>query len=520
MGLLALPALWIGREGATVVQMMMEAIECVVPLDVSYVNMPWLPAQPPLTGLRIGRQLAGSAERVEWEPTLRAWEDIPLGMTRGHVDCPLGRCQVVRLAMGYHSQSGSIWFGSSQPDFPTVTQMAFLRAAASLAATGVQSARLHFEREEANRAKDEFLAMLGHELRNPLAPIVTSLALIKRRANEPATSEYQVIERQVSHLRRLVDDLLDVTRITRGKVDLQMAPLTIKSILTNALEAVSPLLEQNRHKVSMQITDSNIWVAGDSTRLTQVFANLLTNAAKYTDPGGHIWVTSICDEAKVQVSIRDNGSGISASLMPRLFDIFQQGNSTIERSRGGLGIGLALVKNLVELHGGTVQAHSEGPGTGSEFTVTLPRTHAPTADVLVAPTLDHKEPQGLTGGVRVMVVEDNLDALESMLVLLEGKGFKVIGARDPIEALGLAADFHPEIAIVDIGLPGMDGYELAIELRQRMSGEPLRLLALTGYGQATDRKRSEAAGFEHHLVKPVEVDELFAVLRGMSISSA
>ena len=512
MGLLALPALWLGRDGSTVLRLVAEAVEHIVALDLCYVNAPLLRGEPPFTSFRLNGRPVSVDDQLIWQDAIDVWQNISIGAAPVSQGTPSGDLRVLRLRLGYSSLDGSIWFGSTDRNFPSITDLAFLRAAATLGATGLQAARITHEREQASRAKDEFLAMLGHELRNPLAPIVNSLELIKRRGPGLFGRDLAVIERQVSHLRRLVDDLLDVSRITRGNVELKKEALQIKTILLRAIEAVSPLVEQHRHELTIDLPKESAWVFGDPTRLTQVFANLLTNAAKYTDPYGKLWVSSRVENNLVYIHIGDNGAGISDELVLRLFSIFEQGRSTIDRSAGGLGIGLALVKNFVELHGGTVSVTSDGVGRGAEFTVCLPLI---SPSEVASPALDAPSADTLVAGaaeVRVMLVDDNVDSLESMEMVLRQSGFSVATALGPDEALKVAERFRPAVAVLDIGLPGMNGYELATELRLRFSPETLRLIALSGYGQATDRQKSLAAGFERHFVKPVSVDELIAAL--------
>lgn len=512
LGLLALPALWVGRDAATVLQLMTEAAERVVRLDLTYVDVTLLPDQTSITTLRVDGRSANPDHTAEWQEALRAFERMPISSAASRHDTPIGSLRVMRLSMGYSAQRGSVWFGSTDAAFPTLMQSACLRAAASLAATGLQSARIEHERERASRAKDEFLAMLGHELRNPLAPIFSSLALIKRQSTEPLSRPLAVIERQARHLSRLVDDLLDVARITSGKVVLDEQLVELRSVLANALEAVSPLLDQRLQEVTTALPADSVHVTGDPTRLTQVFANLLNNASKYTQIKGQIRLEAQVEGRHVVVRVCDNGAGISAELMPRLFQIFEQGSSTIDRSGGGLGIGLALARNLVQMHGGTVTAASEGLGTGSIFTVTLPVSlwAAQTPGLAGAASPD-REPDPCEG-LRVMLVDDNVDAVETMAEILRYSGFNVATALHPVEALALAPSFEPEVAIVDIGLPGMDGYQLATELRRLVGTRPLRFMALSGYGMANDHERSAAAGFERHLVKPVDFDKLVALL--------
>ena len=422
---------------------------------------------------------------------------------------PLGELNTIRLDIGYGGVGGSIWYGSALAGFPSVVQLSFLRAAASLAATGLQGARISHDREEASRAKDEFLAMLGHELRNPLAPIVTALKIIELKNRQPPDREHAIIERQVGHLARLVDDLLDVARIARGKIELKKEIVDISTILTRSLESVSPLLEQRRHLLSVDLPRECAFVFGDATRLCQVFANLLINAAKFTEPSGAISLTARVMQGNLSVAVRDNGLGIDQALLPRVFSIFEQGKSTSNRSGGGLGIGLALVKSFVELHAGTVVAASDGRGHGSEFTVTLPLCDAPAT---AAPPAEPAQGLPRQNAARVLIVDDNADALEMMKDLLQQASYAVATALDPVEALLVAGRFRPTVAILDIGLPVMNGYELAAELRVLMVAEPPRMIALTGYGQSSDKDRALAAGFHAHLVKPVGLDDLLGAL--------
>ena len=508
MGLLSLPALWAGQNGETVLRIMAEAAERIVPLRFTYVHAELLTSRPAFASLRVNGKPVEPAVPAQWILSSLEWPGKGIaGAIAGTCSTPLGELKVVRLDLKYGAHSGNVWFGSDDMNFPSMTELASLRAAASLAATGLQTARAMYDREEASRAKDEFLAMLGHELRNPLAPIVTSLDLIKRKS-EMLPREYVIIDRQVHHLRRLVDDLLDVARITRGDIELRKESLDLHYVLTRAIESVNPLIEERRHLLTIKFADASATLFGDLTRLTQVFANLLTNAAKYTDPQGTIVVTTRVLKDHVSITIEDNGVGISAELYPRLFTIFEQGSSTIERSRGGLGIGLALVRKFVELHGGSVNATSAGVGCGSEFTVLLPLLHhavepiAPSASTIGPPT----------NAVRVLLVDDNRDALESMVMLLQSCGYPVLAVDNPIDALKVASDYAPTVALIDIGLPVMDGYQLGAALRQQCAAQPLRLIALTGYGQAKDRARSILAGFDGHLVKPARIEELIAAL--------
>ena len=368
------------------------------------------------------------------------------------------------------------------------------------------------EADRASRAKDEFLAMLGHELRNPLAPIQTALHLMRLRGDASAERERTVIQRQVDHLTRLVDDLLDVSRIARGKVELKRERVEMASVVAKAIETVSPLLEQRRHVLNVDVPRTGLTTDGDPVRLAQVVSNLLTNAAKYTESGGRISIGVRRDGDDVVLRVRDSGVGIPADLLPRLFDLFVQGTQSLDRSQGGLGIGLTIVRSLVSLHGGSVAAYSDGLGRGSEFEVRLPLAasdavavrpgHADGAVVLPAPA-----------GLTVLVVDDNADAAEMLAAALAIAGHQPRIAHDAPAALRLCQEFKPAVALLDIGLPVMDGYELGQRLRRIPGLERLRLIAVTGYGQESDRRQSRAAGFEHHLVKPVTLDVLERVLR-------
>jgi signal transduction histidine kinase len=362
--------------------------------------------------------------------------------------------------------------------------------------------------EAANLAKDEFLAMLGHELRNPLSPIVTALSLMKLKSGDGSTREQQVIERQVEHLTRLVDDLLDVSRITRGKIELKKAPIDLGVVVGQALEMASPLFEQRRHALDVSV-EPGLQLEADAGRLAQVLSNLLTNAAKYTEPEGRIELRAHRDGPDIVLSVKDNGAGIAPELLPSVFDLFVQGKRSASGGvHGGLGIGLTLVRSLVALHGGTVVAKSGGRGQGSEFIVRLPAREARRPEGALA-TSD-KELTRSPRPMRILVVDDNEDAAVGVAELLRVMGHEVAVAYDGPRALRAVEGFRPDVAILDIGLPVMDGYELARRLREVLGSEAPHLIALTGYGQEHDRLRSFEAGFEAHLVKPVAPEVLLS----------
>ncbi|MEY4581546.1 MAG: Sensor histidine kinase TmoS [Pseudomonadota bacterium] len=387
-------------------------------------------------------------------------------------------------------------------------------ALAERASLAIHNAHLYAEAtearrnaERASRTKDEFLAMLGHELRNPLAPITTAIELMKLTA--PASLDYEraIIERQVKHLVRLVDDLLDVSRSAHGKFLLVREEIEVIDIVTSALQQVDLLLEERRHHISTTVP-KGLWVSGDRVRMLQVFSNLLMNAAKYTEPGGQIEISARREADLVHITVKDNGVGIAPELLPHVFEVFVQASQSIERTQGGLGLGLAIVRNVVELHGGKVFAHSLGAGRGSEFRVELPSSNGDSASVPIQTVTTSTVPSG----IKVLMVDDNEDALDLLHHALSLAGYDAHTAYDGAEALRLAEQLKPDIALLDIGLPGMDGYELARRLRTLPFATALKLVAITGYGQPSDRERTHAAGFDEHLVKPVLVDQVKAVL--------
>ncbi len=373
--------------------------------------------------------------------------------------------------------------------------------------------------ESANRAKDEFLAMLGHELRNPLAPILTALQLLRLRGIEAGERERTIIERQVRHLVGLVDDLLDVSRITRGKVRISAQPVETNELVAKAIEQASPLLEQHRHNLEVDVPRHGLGVLADPARLAQVVANLLTNAAKYTPPGGEIRVSARAEGDEVVLSVRDSGIGIDPDMLPRIFELFSQDRQAIDRAQGGLGLGLAIVQSLVALHGGTVSARSDGPGRGSEFMIRLARIALP--EEAAAPGSGPATPVELDEPrLRVLIVDDNPDAAAMLSEALRAAGHITAAAHDGPAALELAARFSPHVALLDIGLPVMDGFELAHQFAARAGLRDTKLVAVTGYGQDQDRRRSIDAGFAAHLVKPVDLDDLTRLIEQLAPPSA
>ncbi|MBA2722202.1 MAG: response regulator [Methylibium sp.] len=370
---------------------------------------------------------------------------------------------------------------------------------------------------EAARQKDEFLAMLAHELRNPLSPIrgaAQILRLIDTSGDPRMRKATDIISRQVDHLTGLVDDLLDVARVTRGAVDLDKRPVVLRDVVESAVEQARSFSEAKYQQLDSQ-GDLSLYVLGDAERLIQVVANLLNNAVKYTSERGKIALNVRADDATVRITVADNGAGIAPDLLPHLFQLFSQGRRTVDRSQGGLGIGLALVKTLVELHGGSVSAQSPGPQLGSTFTVTLPRIEAPATEPVPPKSFDI-HPFAAGNRLRLMVVDDNADAATTLAGVLEAQGHVVDVNHDPVDALARAPEVAPDAFILDIGMPVMDGYELARRLRGLPVGHRAVIIALTGYGQPEDRLRSRHAGFDYHLVKPLDADLLASVLGQIS----
>jgi PAS domain S-box-containing protein len=399
----------------------------------------------------------------------------------------------------------------NKPGQPDPDRLRALEIVVRQAADVLEHRRQEERLREADRRKDEFLAMLGHELRNPLAPILTATELMALRDPGVMESERQTIERQAKHLIRLVDDLLDVSRITRGKIDLRMEPIALAQLVAQAVEIASPLLEQRSHRLSIEVaTDLTIEV--DPARMVQVVANLLTNAADYTDPGGRVQVRAEATQDTVTLIVSDTGIGISPEMLPIVFEPFVQEKQTLSRPRGGLGLGLAIVKNLVELHGGTVSARSAGLDKGSEFTVSLPRSRRD--DARAATSIVGRWTS--TGGARILIVDDNADWARAVATGLTTFGHEVRTAHDGPEALRLVEHFTPRLALLDIGLPVMDGYELAKRLRQLPSMSGAALVAVSGYGEPSAVQRSSEAGFTAHLVKPVTLQALDRLARSTS----
>jgi signal transduction histidine kinase len=447
-----------------------------------------------------------------------------------------GRRRQLPLAQIVPLQAGSrtvaaLALGHGAPERWSEAGQAMLEELATRAAIAFDNARLYWnlKREmartkeaeekllEAARRKDEFLAMLSHELRNPLAPIRNAAEVMRRIAPaDPGISwARDVVERQVTHLAQLVDDLLDVSRITQGKITLKKEPVELGKVIQHSVETARTLLDSKRHHLVLNLPAAPIWVQGDFARLAQVIGNLLNNGAKYTADGGRIELTAGAERGEAVVTVRDNGIGIDGALLPHVFDLFTQGERTLDRSQGGLGVGLTVVQRLVELHHGRVEVASEGIGKGALFRVTLPcisevvRGQETAAAALL--------PGAPAGAKRVLVVDDNLDAAESIAVYLRLEGHEVRTVSDGAQAVAIAQVFAPQVAVLDIGLPGISGYEVARRLREDAGpAAGLLLVALTGYGQKEDRSQSDAAGFHHHFVKPADPRDIQAAIAAWS----
>lgn len=364
-----------------------------------------------------------------------------------------------------------------------------------------------------DRRKDEFLAMLAHELRNPLAPVGAASELLKLANSDPQTVKRasEIISRQVTHMTGLIDDLLDVSRVSRGLVALEKEILEARHIVASAIEQVRPSIDQRKHHLTLQTSPMQALIKGDAKRMIQIITNVLSNASKYTPEGGEIMLSTTVDENNVTFTVIDNGIGMSADVIGGIFDMFAQAERTPDRSQGGLGIGLALVKTLVQLHDGMVTAESSGAGMGSKFTLVFPRCIESPAEAAA----QHDATASPVGGLTILLVDDNYDAAETLGMLLEYSGYVVTLANNGESAVQLAKKVAFDVCLLDIGLPGMDGIELATVLRNIPATAGATLVAITGYGQVGDRRATAAAGFDHHLVKPVDIPELMTILSAL-----
>ena len=417
---------------------------------------------------------------------------------------------------------GTLSFGSRNKDRFDEDEVGFMRTVCHYVAMAKERLRLEIELRqhieslaEADKRKDEFLAMLAHELRNPLAPVRNAMAVLRLAGPNEAILQRQrkIIERQVTHMARLLDDLLDVSRITQGKITLQRQPLALLDVLAHAAEVAAPVIEGRCHQLHLNLPPAGLRVEGDLDRLAQVVGNLLTNAAKYTPEGGQIWLEATRENGHAVVRVRDNGVGIAPEMLPRVFELFAQADRSLDRSQGGLGIGLTMVQSLVEMHGGRVEARSGGHGQGCEFMVSLPALPAEADETHSAQELPAEHGHEATVRRRVLVVDDVVDSAETLADLLRLWGHEVKTVHTGPEALAVVCRFLPEVILLDIGLPGMSGYEVARRMRAAPEVAGSTIVAMTGYGQDEDQFRSRAAGFHHHLIKPVDLDRLQALIQ-------
>ncbi|HYW57941.1 MAG TPA: response regulator [Polaromonas sp.] len=400
-----------------------------------------------------------------------------------------------------------------RPDHFTGTRISLIKEVVSRASIAMENARLYSLVQEADRRKNEFLAMLAHELRNPLAPIRNAVRIMQGAALADSKMIWarDVIGRQVDHMSRMVDDLLDVSRIARGKVTVQTEILSLAMLCERAVEASAPLINSRQQRLTLALPQDHVLIEGDTVRLCQVLSNLLNNASKFTPPDGVIELSAEMNGPDVEICVKDNGQGIDPAFLPYMFDLFAQGDQALDRAQGGLGIGLTLVKHLVELHGGDVRVFSEGLGLGAEVTLRLP-ARVTDAEGMAPVVRPPSAPVRVAGATRVLVVDDLLASAETMKVLLESEGYVVQIAGDGPSALAAAKEFSPSVVILDIGLPGMSGFEVAQQMRQREETRDALLIALTGYGEAESRLRSSKSGFDHHVVKPADIDLLLGLI--------
>jgi signal transduction histidine kinase/ActR/RegA family two-component response regulator len=489
----ALPSMCVGRSPEEALDIVLDALPTALDCELVYFQLPGSPTTERAT-LR-GAPLS-AAELADVRVVMACESDgadAQIFLAGGALWC-------LEAEIPIGTERGRLLAGRSASLHPDIDRV-LVRTAANVVGTTLETAQVL----EVARRKDDFLAMLGHELRNPLAPILTAVELLAR---EPAAArEREVIERHTRHMARLVDDLLDISRVTRGHIELRNEQVSLASVLERAVEIAAPVVARHRHDLQVAPAEQ-VTLMGDPVRLAQIFGNLLTNAAKFTPPGGTVKVQIESTPGRVRVTVRDNGVGIAPSQLGRIFEPFVQADREQDALRGGLGLGLAIVKNLVERHQGTISVQSGGRGQGAAFTVDLP-----TVAQAEPPAVETVPPDGslARAGLRVLVVDDNVDIAELLAEALAGEGFQTAVAHDARSALVRWRSFSPQAAILDVGMPDVDGYELARALRTE-HGRSATLIAVTGYGQARDRMRAAEAGFDRHLVKPVSIQDLVLLL--------
>ena len=449
-----------------------------------------------------------SERRVRIVPAIQDSDDAALRVLKA---CGIRALSCQPLLAG-DRLIGILSLASRSRDHFDADEEAFIETVCHYVTLAYERLHLLSELKAGDRRKDEFLATLAHELRNPLAPVRNAIQLLRLKGPDDPQLRWarDVIDRQVEYLTRLIDDLMDVSRITRDKLELRRQPIAINDVLSGAIESSRPLIEQSGHELIVTLPTQPVLLNGDLVRLAQVFLNVLNNAAKYTDRGGRIWVTATVTDHEVVVSVKDTGVGIAPEKLSRLFDLFFQVDLTLERARGGLGIGLSLVRRLVELHGGRVEVRSDGVGKGSEFIVRLPRLQESTT--VPASAFLRPEVLALTPPARLLVADDNRDSADSLAMLLRIHGNEVHTVYDGADAVDSAARLRPDAVLLDIGMPRLNGYDACRQIRDSAEGRELLVIAMTGWGQEHDRRRTTEAGFDAHLVKPVHPAELMALI--------
>ena len=527
VALSTLPTLWAGADPRRIVESLASSLFTTLDPTLVYVGISAGVGELPIEVAQTGRYEVAPSIASSLGPDIAAW-------VRGHDPhepmqiAPSHGCGALNLftrAVGHGAELGVIAVGYAPTrDFPALHHLV-LNVAATQAATAIQNARLlsslrksesnlrdaNASLQDADRRKDEFLATLSHELRNPLAPLRNSLHVLRLAGNERASPAiHAMMERQVDHLVRLVDDLLEMSRISRGTFELRRERLEVSSVVRHALETSGPLLQDAGHRLVLSLPDEPLWVDGDAVRLSQILANLLNNAARYTEAGGEVQVAARREGGSAVITVRDNGIGIEPDALTRIFEMFNRGTQAGRSSEGGLGIGLALARKLAEMHGGDVTARSDGPGLGSEFVVRIPL-----APVERSPAADETSRDASLGTSRILVVDDNRDAGESLAMILGYVGAEVRVAQDGPSALDILGSFDASVVLLDIGMPGMDGYEVARRIRADFARRRIAIVALTGWGQEDDRRRARESGCDHHLTKPVEIATLQALLASL-----
>jgi signal transduction histidine kinase len=517
VALSTLPAMWSGARPTRIAESL--AASLFTTLDPVYVYIGFTPVCGELDVgvVQTSRYQIDPALAASCGPAISAWArthdpDEPMMATAPGTG---ERVRVFTRPIGLEARLGVI--GVALPPARTFGPLndVVMNVAATQAAIAVENARLLHSLKEADRRKDEFLATLSHELRNPLAPLRNSLHLLRMAGLDPKSSAVQqMMERQVNHMVRLVDDLLEVSRISRGTLELRRERVELAAIVRSAVETSQPLIDEAGHRLTLQLPDEPVWIDGDLVRLSQLLANLLNNAAKYTSPGGEIALEASADAGWATISVRDNGAGIAPESLSRIFEMFSRGEAAQESWKGGLGIGLALARKLARMHGGDVVARSAGEGQGSEFTVRLPLSQ-PSAGLAAA---SPGAPPAVKMGI--LVVDDNVDAGESLAMILGLLGAQVRVAHNGYQAIEVLRIFPARVVLLDIGMPGIDGYETARRIRAQFPAHAPTIVALSGWGQEEDRVRAREAGIDHHLIKPAEIGALQALLRSLEPEAA